>query len=207
MKLYTFYSETHRELYEIFIKSLNMTNPNISTKVDIFNQTGNGVFMEKGWGDMMSNKLDQIIRACEIGEIFIHSDSDVYFLGNFEERIISELGNYDIAFQDDNPSLCMGFFICNPNVKVTEMFKKVKSLLNRFNGHDQNAMNSIISNSGVKYKKLSHLFFSYGQKNKGVWNGEEFDVNKDILVFHANWVVGTENKKRIIEYVANKIEQ
>jgi hypothetical protein len=206
MKIYTFYSDSHKYLYDVFIESLENTNPGIDIVTDILEQKGSGSFMENGWESTMNKKLDQIIRACEIGEIFIHSDSDVIFLKNIEEEILSELGDSDIVFQDDGEvGLCMGFFICNPNPTIISLFKKVKEILPEFQGHDQNAINSIIKNYGVNYKKLSHRFFNYGQTRHKIWNGEYFEVPKNILVCHANWTIGIENKLKLISLVKRQI--
>lgn len=206
MKIFTFYSESHGLLYDLFKESLSRTNPNLEMHVDKIDQFGNGVFMEEGWQKSMTMKMDQIIGACEQGEIFIHSDSDVYFLGEIEKQLVDELGNFDIAFQDDGyVGLCMGFFICRPSENVLNLFKKVRLSLGQFNGHDQNALNSLIPDSGVSYKKLSHLFFNYGQKYGKVWGNENFDFDPEILLLHANWTIGIENKIRMIDYVRNKI--
>ena len=208
MKIFTFFSESHRKLHKLFLESLEKTNPNIQIHSDVIAQSGTGIFMDKGWENSMSDKLDQIIGSCEFGEIFIHSDSDVYFFNSIEEKILEELGDFDIAFQDDgHVGLCMGFFICRPNSNVINLFKSVKSILNEFNGHDQNALNSIIDSSGVKYKKLSGLFFNYGQKYGKVWDGEDFDIDPDILILHANWVIGVENKIKMISLVQQKIKK
>ena len=89
MKVYTFYSDSHKSLYDIFLKTLRETNPEIEVFVDVLNQEGSGSFMEEGWESTMGKKLDQIISACERGEVFIHSDSDVIFLKNIEKDVLS----------------------------------------------------------------------------------------------------------------------
>ena len=208
MKVFTFFSESNKPLHDLFIESASETNPNLQIHSDLIDQSGTGLFMDKGWEDSMSDKLDQIIKSCETEEVFIHSDADVYFFSPIEEKILDELGEYDIAFQDDgHVGLCMGFFICRPNKKVIDLFRSVKSILGSFNGHDQNALNSIIASSGVKYKKLSGLFFNYGQKYGKVWDGEDFEVDPNILILHANWVIGVENKIKMISLVNQKIKK
>jgi hypothetical protein len=207
LKIFTFFSKSHILLHDLFIESIKRTNPNLKVQSDLIEQFGKGVFMDDGWERSMSKKLDQIIKACESEEIFIHSDSDVYFFRDIEKKILEELGDFDIAFQDDGyVGLCMGFFVCRPNKKVIDLFKSVKSILSNFEGHDQNALNSIISSSGVRYKKLSHFFFNYGQKNGKTWEGEDFDVDPNILILHANWVIGVENKLKLIYKVKQKID-
>lgn len=208
MKIYTFYSESHKDLYSIFKESLEKTNPDLELHTDLYKQTGSGIFMENGWEDMMSNKLDQIISACTKNEIFIHSDCDVYFFKDIKDKILEELGDFDIAFQNDGPvGFCMGFFICNPNEKIIDLFKKVKDILSDFNGHDQNALNSIINQIGVKYKSLSPLFFNYGQKYGKVWAGEDFEVDPEIFILHSNWTIGIKNKIDLISKVRKRIEK
>jgi|APGre2960657404_1045060.scaffolds.fasta_scaffold06206_5 hypothetical protein len=208
MKILTFYSESHKDLYDLFMESISRTNPDITVHSDLIEQTGSGNFMENGWEKSMSKKLDQIIEACEQGEIFIHSDSDVYFFDKIRDSLIQELDDFDIAFQDDgHVGLCMGFFVCRPNQKVIKLFKSVKEILSNFNGHDQNALNSLIETSGVKYKRLSNLFFNYGQKYGKVWDGEDFDIDPGILLLHANWVIGVKNKIDLISHVAQKIKR
>lgn len=206
MKIYTFYSDSHKSLYNLFLESISKTNPNLEIETDILPQEGSGSFMEEGWEKTMTGKVDQIIKACRRGEIFIHSDSDVVFLKNIEDRILEELGDFDIAFQDDGAvGVCMGFFICRPTSTVISLFEEVKSILSEFQGHDQNALNSIISKYPVKYKRLSPLFFNYGQLGLGVWKGEEFEVNPEIYLLHANWVIGVENKISLINYVSSSV--
>lgn len=208
MKIYTFYSTSHKDLYDIFIKSISKTNPGLEIETDILPQEGSGSFMDKGWEKTMTGKIDQIIRASKEGNIFIHSDSDVIFFKNIEEKIIEELGDFDIAFQDDgNVGVCMGFFICRPTPVVISLFEEVRNLLPRFEGHDQNALNSIISRYPVKYKRLSPLFFNYGQLGKGVWKGEEFSPDPNIYLLHANWVIGVKNKISLINYVSSYVSK
>jgi hypothetical protein len=206
MKIYTFYSESHMDLYKIFMESVSKTNPNLEIETDTVPQEGSGIFMEEGWERTMTKKMDQIIRASKSEEIFIHSDSDVIFFKNIESEILEELGDYDLAFQDDGDAgLCMGFFVCKPSPQITKLFEAVRSSISSFNGHDQNALNHLINSHPIRYKKLSSAFFSYGQLRRGVWGGEEFQVDPKIRVLHANWVIGIDKKIDIIKYVSSNI--
>jgi len=208
LKIYTFFSESHASLFELFQKSLVETNPNLEIVVDKLDQFGSGIFMQNGWLESMSKKLDQIIRACEQEDIFIHADSDIYFFNNIEKDLLDELGEFDLAFQDDgHVGLCMGFFVCRPSKKVYNLFCEVKRRLDQFNGHDQNALNMLIKETDVKYKRLPHRYSNYGQKHGKVWDGSDFEVDQDILILHANWVIGIENKIKLINYVKQKIRE
>jgi len=64
-------------------------------------------------------------------------------------------------------------------------------------------LNSIINNYPIKYKRLSHKFFSYGQLDRGVWNSEDFNFPDNIILLHANWTIGVDNKIKLIEKLKN----
>jgi len=203
LKIYTFYTETHKILHSYFIESLKQTNENLIPISDYFEQECDGSFMSNGWNNTMTKKVDQIINACKENDIFIHSDCDVFFKRDIYNDIIEELSDYDIAFQDDSVAgFCMGFFICKPSQIIIELFEDVKKNINVY-GNDQIALNSIIQKYPIKYKKLSQKFFSYGQLNKGVWNNEDFSFPENISLIHANWTIGTENKLRLVEKLKN----
>jgi len=125
MKIYTFYTDTHKKLHEYFLESVTI-NSNLTVVSDYFNQECNGNYMSDGWNNTMLKKVDQIIKACENNEVFIHSDCDVFFKKDIYNDIIEELGELDIAFQDDSSSgLCMGFFICKPSEIIVNLFREV----------------------------------------------------------------------------------
>ena len=55
-----------------------------------------------------------------------------------------------------------------------------------------------------KHKFLSKRFFTFGHIVPRPWNGEDFDIRNDILVHHANWVAGIDNKIKILDLVREK---
>ena len=69
MKLYTFYSDTHTELYEdYFLKSFNDYGLNKSFELDstLINQhKGNGAFDSEGFNSSMMDKVEILQRAAE----------------------------------------------------------------------------------------------------------------------------------------------
>ena len=54
---------------------------------------------------------------------------------------------------------------------------------------------------------MDDRFFSVNSILNGkVWTNEiDLDINKNILLIHANWTVGVENKCKLIETVKKKL--
>jgi hypothetical protein len=136
-----------------------------------------------------------------MGNIFIFSDADVQFFADPVERLLLELGDADIACQDDINQLCSGFFICRANDRTLAMFN---SMRHNYDLEDQATLNAHISM--VKSVRLSHAFFNVAHSIGTVWNGQDFDIPEDILVHHANWVVGVENKVKLLDLVRSKYD-
>ena len=144
-------------------------------------------------------------------ETLIYADTDTQFFGNPEKQLLNELGDYDVAFQDDMyKNYCAGFFVCKKNERVIFLFSEIEKLLRQSlsANNDQDVLNNVIRKFDVKHKFLSHRFFTIGHiTNKKLWNGEFIEVPKDVLVHHANWMVGLENKIRLLDMVRNQLNQ
>jgi len=221
MDIYTFYTDSHTPLFNRLESSINKFE-NVNLIVEKFPQECySGEYMTNQWGLTMKRKTKLIIDAIDKGEIFIHSDCDIVYLQNPVEKIMEELGDYDLAFQSDDVKdvwYCMGFFICRPTKIVRDLFVKVYENIDRFGGNDQLSLNNIISNykndkpkygfEDLKCKLLSNRFFTYGLTNPGhVWDNNDFDLPYDLITFHANWTVGVKNKIKLIDYVLEKNKQ
>ncbi len=218
MDIYTFYTDSHVEIFNKLKKSISNFK-NINLIVEKFPQECSGEFMKQGWGSTMKKKTKLILDAIDKGDIFIHSDCDILYFQDPTDKILEELGDYDLAFQSDDISnnwYCMGFFICRPSSRVKDLFTKVYQNIDRFNGNDQNSLNNIISNlqndkpgagfEDLKYKLLSNKFFTFGLTNPGTtWDGQDFELPNDIVTFHANWTLGVERKINLMNLVIEKI--
>jgi hypothetical protein len=54
----------------------------------------------------------------------------------------------------------------------------------------------------LDWTMLSPRFFTVGMVTGGKrWEGEDVAIPRDILVHHANWTVGIDNKIRLLELV------
>jgi hypothetical protein len=81
------------------------------------------------------------------------------------------------------------------------MFEKMRD---NYNKEDQTSLNNNIHL--VNYKFLSRKFFTIGQLIGGVWDEQDFNLPKNILTHHANWVVGIDNKIKLLDIVRKKYE-
>lgn len=215
MKLLTFYSDTHKELYEKYF--LSSYNKHLSEDFELIAKhitqiSKSGDYGSNGFLETMLEKVKHIIDNIDLSsnDPLVFSDCDIQFFDNFKENIIGELGDFDIKFQNDVSCRCAGFFICKQNNIVMDFFKEVYDETIRCGEHDQVAVNNLLMNNkfpDLKHGILSNRYFTVPMTNgTRRWDGEEFDVPNDILIHHGNWTVGISNKMKIMEYVKNKRE-
>jgi len=209
MKVITFYSNSHKELHDnFFIKSVNnFAGEKIHVESHLIDQScPSGDWYSSGWLNCMSEKLRILLSELDVldGSIVVYSDCDVIITGDFFDDIHSEMIDYDIKFQDDGSQLCAGFFAFKKTKEVRDLFEKSYSLCSSTD--DQSAINSVIPNSGLTYSTLD--FSKYHNVHKdvsGVWeDGMDYDPGENTLMFHANFTVGVENKKKLLNLVLNK---
>jgi hypothetical protein len=204
MKLYTIYSPSHKRLYkDFFLKSLPNEFEVISEEIK--QECPTGEFYKEGWNLTCYRKIELFIKACEenLGNHFVFSDVDIQFFGNIKQTLLDEIGDFDIACQNDTAHFyCSGFFICKANEKTLHMFKEMQR---NYVNEDQTSLNLNIHL--VKSKFLSKKFFTIAHLTGSPWNGEDFNLPYDILMHHANWTVGTQNKTNLLERVREKMMQ
>jgi hypothetical protein len=162
-----------------------------------------GYFECVDWNKTMHRKIDYIIQYLEEmseADIMIHADVDIKFYKPFKQDIEALLGDYDIAFQNDGNCLCMGFFAARKSQRLIDLMRSVKNNIAKY-GNDQYAMNALIAASGLKFGVLPPRYYSFGALNSCTnWNVtiQSFNVPKDIILHHANWTVGVDNKIALI---------
>ena len=77
MKIFTFYSDSHKHLLDLFLKSF-FKNCNLDLIVKKIDQKCSGDYHSNGWKEAMISKIQYIIDSlnqCNEGEIMVHSDS------------------------------------------------------------------------------------------------------------------------------------
>lgn len=211
MNIYTHYSDSHKQMYDDFFKS---SIRSLYTKDEVLikgvyhrQTTTSGDFMSRGWLDSMDIKLNVILEALEenSGKSFIFSDCDIQFFKPFVHIINDELKDCDIVCQEDRGSLCAGFFGCNSNEKTKKLFSIIKENF-RAMVNDQVALNNF--KDLVNYKFLDvKQFFTIGnvfENTSGtyIWdNITNIKPPREIIMHHANYVIGTDNKIKLLKMI------
>ncbi len=214
MKLLTFYSDSHEEMYtnyflDSYNKYLTQSFELIPNKIDQICVSGD--YGSDGFSNAMLEKINHIINNIDITdkELLVFADCDIQFFTDFSKEITDELGDYDIKFQSDVTCICAGFFVCQQSQTVLDFFKLVqntlKSVMNQ-KVDDQQVINHIIHKHPIKWALLSNKFFTVvmatGPKQ---WNGEDFELKEAIYTQHANWTVGLKNKYKLLDMAREKM--
>jgi hypothetical protein len=201
LKLYVAYSESHKKLYEEYF-SKTLPDEFEVVVFEISQECPTGEFKNLGWDRMCYQKVLLFERACieNLGGVFVFSDVDIQFFGDIREALLEELGDSDIACQNDVYGYCSGLFICRCNESTLKMFSEMKK---NFDGDDQRTLNKHIHL--VKAKCLSNRFFTVGHILGSRWIGQDFEIPYPILVHHSNWTVGIDNKTKLMNIVREKV--
>lgn len=201
MKIYTYYTESHKQLFdEWFSKTI--------TDLEIEPTFGDqecptGSYYQDGWKKTTMKKVDVFINAVNqnLGGVFVFSDVDIQFFGPIKEQLLLELGDADIAIQNDyKGGLCSGFFVCRGNERTLRMFENMKRNESQY-PEDQYALNMNLHFCNVKV--LSERFWTFGAHGTQ-WKGQNFDIPDNLLMHHSNWTEGIQNKIRLLEIVREK---
>lgn len=219
LKLLTFYSYSHKELYETFF--LDSYNKYLKDSFElnakhIEQLSPSGDYGSDGFADTMLAKINHIIDNIDVNDFnpLVFADCDIQFFKDFKEDIINELGDFNVKFQNDISCICAGFFICRQNEQVLKFFNDVKTELNivRINKvDDQQVINKFINSGKYNDYKIgllsSNKYFTVAASNHGTrqWNGGEFIIPSEVVMHHGNWTVGLDNKFNLMEYVKNKV--
>jgi hypothetical protein len=220
MKAYLFYTPSHKVLIEEWFKP--SLKDDFELVVEERRQTcPSARFMDNGWRETMIHKVDLILRAIEEnpGEVFIHSDVDVQFFKPVKDIIRGLIGDKDMVIQRNNASgsVCPGFFAAKGNKKNLRLWRHIrKQLHNRQDTNDQLLLNSVLRSKwnilrqfkfGIKWSHLPFSFYSVGPDRARQWRpGIDLCIPKDIVMHHANWTVGLEQKIAQLRHVKDMVK-
>ena len=144
MNLYTFYTPSHKSLYEdYFLKTLPKNAFNLIVRENP-QECPTGDYFAPGWRETVFRKIELLIEACKEswGDVFAYSDVDVQFFGLTADILLAELGAFDIACQYDMDSqYCAGFFVCRANHSTLDLFCTMRD---NYGKCDQATMNVYI---------------------------------------------------------------
>jgi hypothetical protein len=212
MKLYTYYSESHQVLFERYFRPSLPDGDDLELEVTQIRQFGDGNYMTEGWRQTMREKVGVILNALDRDPCFIWDDCDVQFFGPIVDVLTAELGEYELACQNDSGGmLCAGFFICKSTENTKRMFHTIFEEMTADTSEvdDQQRLNRHAHACRCTF--LSQRFWTVGLQLNGVgrpltrWQGQDVAVPKGILMHHANWTVGVDNKIKLLELVRDKV--
>ena len=205
MKIFTFYSDSHKHLLDLFLKSF-FKNCNLDLIVKKIDQKCSGDYHSNGWKEAMISKIQYIIDSlnqCNEGEIMVHSDCDILICSDIENYIKESLINKDILFQWDSSGVCMGFFACIKNDITIKFFNDLLSNLD-FHIDDQYCANSLLNSeefSLLKWGLFDYKTYTIGMENKMYSIEESFNIPSDIKIFHANFTANLKDKTDLMNCV------
>lgn len=215
-KILTFYSDTHKILYEdYFLKSytkyLSKDFKLLEKKIDQISVSGD--FASFGFDLTMMEKIKWILDNIDLEDdgYLVFADCDIQFFGNLE----FDLDSFDILFQHDfyDRNYCAGFFICRQNEKVLNFFKMVyDEFKSSMNGKidDQYVVNNILNNRvlDLRFGMLpSEKYWTVAFSTNGtVWNNQVVTCPNTIIMHHANFTIGVDKKILLMDIVKNLLE-
>ncbi|CAG7581509.1 MAG: hypothetical protein SLAVMIC_00877 [uncultured marine phage] len=217
MKLLTFYSDSHEDLYkEFFLSSYNEhLKDSFELKAKHVTQhSQSGDYGSDGFSETMLEKINHIIESInpEENEPLVFADCDIQFFGDFKEDIVKQLGDMDIKFQNDVVCRCAGFFVCQQTDKVLTFFENIKKILiknMRPGVDDQVVINSALQQNlfpNLNHGMLDNKYFTVAMVTGAQqWTGQDFTIPPNILTHHGNWTVGMNNKIKVMNYVKNQL--
>lgn len=217
--LYTFYTPSHEILLrEWFLPSIQ---DDFEVVVKLFDQTcPSGTYMETGWITTMLYKVDLIIDAINEhwGNIIFYADVDVQFFKPTADHIHKALQVSDLVIQRASPKdkVCAGLFALRANDHTLKLFKQVKNRIKLRKESDNPALDAILHwpYCGVKWDYLPISFFSTGGlssktfSQKNCWQeGDSVIIPDELILHHANYTKGVDNKIKLLEYVKSLIRE
>ncbi len=212
LPLYIFYTPSHEELKNSwFLPSIQ--DYFIIHEKQYQQECPRAQWMSTGWTKTTRHKIELVLDAIEEqwGGIFLYADVDIQFFAPVTHLVLQALKNKDIVFQqdDENGTICTGFFACRANEKTRALFQDVYKLMCSSElRSDQPTVNFCLRNRSCQYEiewaYLPDIFFSGGRaKTQSKTN---FDIPENIVMHHANGVVGIKNKIAQLQYVKQKVK-
>lgn len=213
IKLYALCTPSHAILRDqYFLPSIQDDYEIIIENVDQESQKGE--IWTDGFNATVLKKVELIIKAIQEnwGQYFILSDVDIQFFNKTEDKIRELMrDDIDMLVQRDHPISelcpCSGFMIIRSNEKTMQLWKAALSLMQQFQWYDQDALTSLFTERydetlSLKWDYLPPEFFGGGTLTGKRWLRWDFlPVPRDVLMHHANWTIGVENKISQLEYV------
>jgi len=214
MKIYCLYSPSHKRLFADYFL------PSIPDELSVYSvaqtqQRGNGEYANgPGWLYHAVSKVAWWAEACRdnIGEVFICADVDIQFFGPVKDVILPLMKGNDVLIQVNSQigECCMGFVACRGSERLASFWEKIKTEVtnrNDPNFDDQDAFNMLRDEIQWDYLP-ANKFYTVGMTLGQVWQpGMKIKVPRNILMYHANWTVGEQNKTTLLDKVKSIVDK
>jgi hypothetical protein len=204
-KMLVIYSESHRSMYaDFFLPSFDrFLAADYDLRPLMVPQTSkDGGYETKGFNVTVRNKISLIIENIKVGDPYelCVSDCDVQFFA----PLVYDLREKDLLMQWDCSWYCAGFMIMRQSQPVKDFFIAAGALMDDSPAlNDQHVINMLLNNYSLRADRLPvEKYWTIGNFNGGKgWRGEDFTLPAGIIMHHANFTYGVENKLKLLEKV------
>lgn len=216
--LYTFYTPSHEFLYENWLyPSATKSGFSVCGKKYEEQMCPTANYATSGWRYTQYQKIKyylDCLKKHNSSDVVVCCDVDINFIRKCGAQVLSFLGGYDIAFQQNiKGEVCSGFFVARCSLNTINFFEAVKLLLEKkllesdVGGGEQYVIWSLLKsnkhNASVGFLP-SQLIWNPRGKYNSVY---DLKIPKNIMVHHANWVDGMDNKIDQLNYVVEYLNE
>jgi hypothetical protein len=211
MKIYTTYSNSHKVFLPWF-NTIKEVEPKLTpVYIETDQICESGVFNATNWNAATRQKIHTLLEISHStnDDYFIFSDPDIQFFEPIWDFGSKALEHHDIAFQNDYLSgQCTGFFYCRNNKKTKQLFLEALKVHHQYRDDQESIQAALNLTPELKHAFLPKEYFTYGMFQNDLWHNEcEFKLPANIVMHHANWTVGIENKLELLKAVRRNYEQ
>ena len=186
MKIYCCFTPAHEILFrQEFLPSIPET---FSVHAESIEVAGPGDFLSPEFLHCINQKISLIIESLRtnLGDIIVWADIDIRVFSLSPSKLVSELGEYDIAFQREGKKgeyVNTGFFVCRANQRVIDFFRRVSAALHDDpHVNEQIVVNRLLDDQSAL--SWTHLPLRYYARTHG------WPPPSDLALYHANATMG-----------------
>lgn len=215
LELVTFASELYGPMLNGWLRSVPA---DCCPMIRVFS-AGPVTYAQGDWHRVMEKKLDLILEQITLREewsIFVVSDVDVQFFQPFADDIRTLMKGHDVLFQHDRGTrhppvlewLCAGFMVIRAVPASWRLFERARLYLRLKDDpavDDQVALRLVTADE--REARLGLLPPRYWTNGAPWAPGLELDPPGDIVMHHANWIVGNDTKLVQLREVREIVER
>jgi hypothetical protein len=207
MKLFTCLTPSHTSLFErhfepsVALSGLGLQPPRLLP------ERAESAYDTPGFRRSCELKIDYLLEALSTEtEPFVFSDVDVCFYGSVVEDLLEladpDFGRQGVLFQSDGPErACSGFMLWHPSSSTRDLVGSVRKVMTDQELMDQDAFHHVMRERKMHPALLPERYWTVGRMGQRWLPGMTVRPPKNLLMHHANWTVGVENKLRLLAAV------